>query len=278
MERVRGMRQLWATPDDRELWFRGESKQHVTFLRPELYRPRKTTTGKDQPLKNISELLKIENDLYEEFQRCAVQLRPEKPAEEDWDWDSYFLMQHHGAATRLLDWSDGCLMVRHFALRNKLRDDLSDAVVYLLEPTQLVKQIEDLSESKYAEKRWRSYARKHPSYELSEEDSERAYLPAAEEDLKELGLPTVPLLLDFPHITRRVAAQRSRFIVFGTDPTWLAKELQRRESLIKSILIDGASSYELRCELRESGVTESVIFPDLDGLGRELKQVWEDRK
>jgi hypothetical protein len=34
----------------------------------------------------------------------------------------------------------------------------------------------------------------------------------------------------------------------------------------------------MRIELRECGVTESVIFPDLDGLGREIKQVWEDRK
>jgi hypothetical protein len=31
-------------------------------------------------------------------------------------------------------------------------------------------------------------------------------------------------------------------------------------------------------ELRDSGVTESVIYPDLDGLGREMKQLWEELK
>jgi len=42
------------------------------------------------------------------------------------------------------------------------------------------------------------------------------------------------LLLDFPHITRRIAAQRSRFIVFGTEPTWLSEQIGSTDSLIKA--------------------------------------------
>jgi len=34
---------------------------------------------------------------------------------------------------------------------------------------------------------------------------------------------------------------------------------------------------DIRYELRDAGVTESVIFPDLDGLGREIQQRWADR-
>jgi hypothetical protein len=87
----------------------------------------------------------------------------------------------------------------------------------------------------------------------------------------------VPLLLDFPHITRRVAAQRSRFMVFGTKPSWLFAELEKADSL-KLITIEPGSIFKIRIELRESGVAESVIFPDLDGLEREMNQLWEDRK
>jgi hypothetical protein len=114
--------------------------------------------------------------------------------------------------------------------------------------------------------------------ELPEEEFERLYLPAGEEDLNQLSPPTVPLLLDFPHITRRVAAQRSRFLVFGTDPAWLAKEATKSGSWIESIVVDGGSCYRIRRELRDSGVTESVIFPELDGLGREMRQFWLDRR
>jgi hypothetical protein len=43
------------------------------------------------------------------------------------------------------------------------------------------------------------------------------------------------------------------------------------------VTVDADSISKIRMELRDSGVTESVIFPDLDGLGREIKQRWEDR-
>ena len=33
----------------------------------------------------------------------------------------------------------------------------------------------------------------------------------------------------------------------------------------------------IRQELKDAGITESVVFPDFDGLGRELKQVWDMR-
>ena len=278
MEWALALRAQWMTPDERELWFRGEDKRHPTFLRPELYRPARNADGTDQPLKPIADLLKIENDLYEEFRRCAVQLRTERAPEEDWDWDSYFLMQHHGAPTRLLDWSDGALMALHFAVRDKALHDPGDAVVYAIDPFLLGKHLDTLPETKRAEKQWKRYVKKHLQDELPEDEPERVYLPASEEELKELSPPAVPLLLDFPHITRRVAAQRSRFLVFGSDPAWLANEAVKSDSLIKSIVVDAASCYRIRRELRDSGVTESVIFPDLDGLGREMRQLWVDRR
>lgn len=90
----------------KELWFRGESRDYGdTILRPELYRP----ASVDVSLKPIWKLLTIESDLHEEFQRAAVERRNDRISEDDWDWDSYFLMQHHNGPTRLLDWSDGAL-------------------------------------------------------------------------------------------------------------------------------------------------------------------------
>jgi len=47
---------------------------------------------------------------------------------------------------------------------------------------------------------------------------------------------------------------------------------------VKTVAIQAESVPAIKIELRESGVTESVIFPDLDGLGREISQRWEDRK
>jgi hypothetical protein len=66
--------------------------------------------------------------------------------------------------------------------------------------------------------------------------------------------------------------------VFGTHPSWLAEEFGKGDSAVKVIAIDPDDVSTIRVELRESGSTESVIYPDLDGLGREMNQIWEDRK
>jgi hypothetical protein len=53
--------------------------------------------------------------------------------------------------------------------------------------------------------------------------------------------------------------------VFGDDPFWLAKEYKEQD-FIKLIEIDPdrENISKIRIELRECGVTESVIFPDLE--------------
>jgi hypothetical protein len=164
INRVTEFRQWWGLPKHKELWFHGESKDYgETILRPELYRP----TSSGVPLKSIGKLLEIENDLFEEFQRSAVERSDEKTSEEDWDWDSYFLMQHHSGPTRLLDWSDGALLALHFALRNKA-DDAHDARVYVLEPSRLNKKLKQLPDRKIVEADWKSYFAKHPSYNLTQ--------------------------------------------------------------------------------------------------------------
>jgi len=93
---------------------------------------------------------------------------------DDWDWDSYFLMQHHECPTRLLDWSDGALMAMHFALRDK-KNDGDDARVYVLEPYRLNDKLNELPDAKIAAEEWKQYAMDNPTYEIDEEDWENRW-------------------------------------------------------------------------------------------------------
>jgi hypothetical protein len=89
-----------------------------------------------------------------------------------------------------------------------------------------------------------------------------------------------PHLSDLRHGVMVLQRQRvdSRFIVLGTEPNWMQDEFRKTDSTIQLITIAAAARAQLRQDLRDCGITESVIYPDLDGLGREMKQLWEDRR
>ena len=171
-------------------------------------------------------------------------------------------------------------MALHFAVRAPQDDEKkTDAFVYVLEPDRLNQRLKALHADTGIEVKWRAYVKQQqPGEGLNEEDWEDSYLPSDKDERAEFPIPHSPLVLDFPYITRRVAAQRGRFVVFGTDFEFLSNEFSREESFIKRICVAGGCRRAIRRELRDSGITESVIYPDLDGLGREMKQLWEERK
>jgi hypothetical protein len=272
---VRELRKQWKLRKHQELWFRAEDALHRnTHLQPGLYRTKEGTVRK-----SVTKLLEIENELYEEFRRCEPQLSGVNTNGDYEEWDSYFLMQHHGVPTRLLDWSDGALIALHFAIREKPVPPKSGSIIYVLDPHWLVRYLKELPDRKDAENRWQQFWKKNP-LDVDENDWDRLYLPSDEKDMQEplLATPKIPVLFDSPHLTRRVAAQRSRFMIFGTDPLWLARIAQKNDSHLIAMKIPVSSISTIKQELRDAGITESVVFPDLDGLGRELRQVWSARR
>jgi hypothetical protein len=181
-------------------------------------------------MKPTSELLKIENELYEEFQRCGVQLCDPRVEEEDWDW--YFLMQHHGAPTRLLDWTDGALIALHFALRDKPKGDLDPALVYVLEPDRLRDQLYALPETALTIKDWRDYAKDDPYYKGKEgewEDWENAYLPGDKESLQKMNIPRCRCSCTFPIL--RAALQPSAVDSWCSVPASLGSLMNLRSQI-----------------------------------------------
>src|SRR5258708_26531383 len=133
MAEVLKVRRAWKRKADRgfdwQPWFRGESKGDViTALQPRLYR-RSAKIGR---------LLYDEQEMRLDFRRCGMQLITELQPEDKWQW--YFLMQHYGAPTRLLDWSDGALVALYFAVRN-CAGQRKDAAVYMLDPWWLNERV-----------------------------------------------------------------------------------------------------------------------------------------
>ena len=291
IQAVKALRDFWGLEQHKEIWFRGEQEKHTaTRLRPQLYRPhRGASSSEGRALLSPDKLLDIEYDLHEEFKRLAFE-RCEIAKDGDWAWDSYFLMQHHEGPTRLLDWTDGALMALHFAIRDSFDDD-QNAIIYVLDPYRLKNLIEKDEGVLYLKTHWKTYLeemKRTPSFDINLHDYcedcwHDRYLPSSEYQRRSLSLPAAPLVSDFPHLTRRISAQRSRFLVMGAQAAWLDSYLQNithneDTCCIGHILVQNRARSEIRQQLRDCGITESVIYPDLDGVGRELKQIWSERR
>ncbi len=74
----------------------------------------------------------------------------------------------------------------------------------------------------------------------------------------------------------RIVAQRGAFMVFGSDTspmeTFKENTVAVTDDVLEKLLIPGAKVEGILKGLSSIGYTDSVIFPDLDGLAREIKR------
>jgi len=244
-------------------WFRGQQKA-TWDLKPRLYRGM-----------NFSEVQRrrVEDEMREEFIKRAPVLCENLPAVDDrrseWAW--YFMMQHFGAATRLLDWTEGALIALYFAVRPSTRTEdkkKEDAAVWMFDPYQLNEQPDVLG------REWIL-----PPSASGVKDDEWArrvqqWLPDRFTDMG--GLPEKPVAIEPTHVVRRMSSQHSCFTIHGSDEDALDKLHQEDENgCVVKILVPAAKIHEIRRDLSVCGINEATIFPDLDGLGRSIDARWD---
>jgi hypothetical protein len=229
-------------------WFRGQ-RDATWHLAPNIFRFR--------------DLMKDEDQIRSEFQRKARQFMMEKPPDEKDRWSWYFIMQHYGAPTRLLDWTDSAMVALFFALHTEFLSPSDsekpevDAAVWMLDPWWLNRQVlnDDTILSPAS-----NQAIPYLSEEFARIDSERDSIID----------PEFPVSIDPPFIARRVAMQRSHFTVFGKDPDGLSKFAATEFSRLIQIRLPRTKLDRMRSDLLTVGVSDSSIYPDLRGLSAEL--------
>ena len=232
-------------------WFRGLKHSDLP-LTPSFYRyaapPRPRTRGERD----------LDDELQQEFIMRAPSLtsvRPQNP----WEW--YFMMQHSGAPTRLLDWTEGALIGLYFAVRDN--DGDNDAAVWLLEPWWLNKYVVGNSEVIPPGAR----------VGMAKEDADRydPWLPRR--FAIKPKLPKFPVAVYASHIVPRISTQRSCFTVHGRQVDGLEEIAQAPDAGLVKVVIPGACTQRIKQELVICGIDEVTIYPDLDGLGRSLTTI-----
>jgi len=240
-----------------DLWFRGCSSADYKLL-PSLYRHRTKT--------KIAELALLEKQLITRFRQRSIPFRTATLTDE---WDCLFFMQHFRVPTRLLDWTENPFMAMFFAIadahfsvtaRGKLRFD-KPAAVWVLNPVA-----------------WNRQSLSHQSFEggiLSpDDDALKGYKPGP----SFAGMNNHPVGLYGAHNSSRIVAQRGVFTIFGQNTEPMERVYKKhgfpKDSLVK-LVFDRTALPELRRSVFNHGITESVVFPDLDGLAREIRRTFE---
>ena len=232
------------------LWYRG-CRDGSYPLVPTLYR--------HPDAAGIAELLELEKQLMVRFRQRSVPYHTRELKE---SWESLFFMQHFGVPTRLLDWTESPYIGLYFALADA--EPGADAAVWALRPCE-----------------WNRHALGYMSHSgdiLTPDDGALlGYRPASDPGFDLNTMNEDPVAVFGTHNSPRIVAQRGVFTVFGKSTTpmetvYVDKNFPQ-DSLVK-LVIPAAGVCALLSAVLSIGVTDSTVFPDLDGVAREMRRMF----
>jgi len=272
-------------PDElTSLWFRGESRSdYVTALCPKAYRiyggPVDNPEFNDQI---FNEWKGVEGNVKAAFLREAYRFMSRSQIPHD-DWNQYFLMQHYGLKTRLLDWTENALVALFFAVNERISDSHA-AKVWILAPHRLnaftTKLACGISVSAIAipdavENPSAGIATKKGMIDINELchkylalDMSKYVLYPEQKNTRFFPLAIYPTLLD-----DRMANQQSCFTIFGDEVNGLL-QAEENNNFLRHIVIEPNKKQAIQNELKWLGVSHKSITPDLDGLCKSIEEIY----
>jgi hypothetical protein len=191
-----------------------------------------------------------------------------------------FLMQHCGLPTRLLDWTENPLAACFFAASRaseseKPRERYSDRTymaIWVLHPIML---------NVLSNQRWNDFLNTWTqgpcleNFKIAFGTAGRDKIPQPDGGYQTFQPTQFPIAVQPSTVATRVAAQRSCFTVHGTDPRdfealFLGKGGPRQ--FLKKFVLRRSLAKELVKQLEQLGVSDSTLYPDFDGLAREMRR------
>lgn len=225
------------TQSRQHTWFRGQSDR---------------TWGLVPSLARNPNHLAAEHALIKRFMQNATP-HLHSPPREEWEW--MFLMQHHRAYTRLLDWTESPLAALYFAV-NSERTSRRSAAVWCLDPIRLNRAANVVFE----------FGAEIPAF--GSDAIVANYLPSR---VRDNPATLQPIAIVGPRNTPRMAAQLGTFTINHRSHTPIERIGDGKH--VWRWIVPARSKKNLSRELRLLGFTSLTLFPELDevaDLSREL--------
>ena len=203
-----------------------------------------------------------------EFKRVAPALTQSIPNQDDHcGW--LFLMQHHGAPTRLLDWTQNALVALYFAVRNF--EDGKDGELWAIYPYFLNKKGYEFNGIATQSNEILQYLAEEPYLAIdpvSDIQKEQEILA------KKCGLDKIPQnpLALYPTMNFfRMVAQLSTFTIhpIPRQENTIPDLLKDKKYLVRYVIPQDCK-LNLINDLKSLGISRRTLFPDLDGLSQTI--------
>ena len=194
-------------------------------------------------------------------------LLPHQPSD-DWEW--YYLMQHYGLPTRLLDWTESPLAALYFALDGA--GTTATPCVWLLDALAL----NALSgEDAILTPTWAG----HPVDNWLPNKCQKGTAPCtiSAAPLSLLTHNRFPLAVFPKRHNPRIIAQRGTFTVHGVEEQPINRlGLKRKDGSdgVLQINIDPSARLRIIDELWGLGISKTVIYPEPQSLADDLKRMY----
>jgi hypothetical protein len=243
----------WMTKGWSMCWFRGSNTNYDII--PGQYRPTfRKLYGEDSTFREFKQKARgfIKRDVN--------------------SWELFFLMQHYRIPTRLLDWTENAFVALYFSLNDQTKDGVP--CVWMFNPL--------LFNERNAPFPGPSIFVNPDSIDPKFPEWINAYHPCnfdpkmetfTDSDGKTANI-TNPVAMYPPTVDPRIVAQRSVFTLHGArrDPIDKCCENnpESKDNFIRKFVFRGLCGSVLR-ELQCFGISREAIFPDLEGLGLELR-------
>jgi hypothetical protein len=230
------------------LWFRGHADEEWK-LEPGVYR------STFQPASESEEdrLLK-ERHLTQDFRVGSAGLRESQMSDED----LYFLQQHYGMPTRLLDWSGNALTALYFAVSDE--DTNKNGAVYMLDAYQF---------ERHPTVGYGIATSRRPAFKKAVAVIARWRDSVTSDAFPDVMFPVRPDRLDI-----RMSLQRAGFTFHVPKQRELTTAIN---GSLKKIIVSGGAKPGLKAQLAELGVDEFGVYGDLVSLAKNLKTAHEIR-
>ena len=204
----------------------------------------------------------LEKHIFRTFKKYAFR----DVVSKDTSWHWLAMAQHHGLATRLLDWTWSPLVALHFASAD-MQFMQSDGLIWMVD-------IRAVREELPPALREHIRTSSGPAFDvdtLSNIKLEPWDLVKYPDQRAEDGFV---IFFEPPSMDDRITNQYALFSILsdpqGSQEDWLL----RRPHLCRKVILPADKKWEIRDNLDQANITERVLFPGLDGLSQWLNRYY----